>query len=149
MVRGLGLVRASGDAPVPGGHGGFDDSGVSRKCGVDDGEARAPFEVSDESGAELGVGGEMEFVGRLEEKGDPAVALLLSDAFAEVMTDHGGVSAVEGGVVGGAAEDLGDELGHVLEVLLWHGGEEGREERVGEDLLVEAVDKTGEDFLAA
>jgi hypothetical protein len=60
----------------------------------------------------------LELVGGFEEEPHPALALLLGDAFAEVVTDHGSVSAVEGGVVGGATEDLGDELGYVLEVGL-------------------------------
>jgi hypothetical protein len=37
----------------------------------------------------------------------------------------------------------------VLEVGLRHVAEEGLEERVGRDLLVEAVDETAEDFAAA
>ena len=146
---GFGLVGTSGDAPVPGGHGGFGDCGVGRKGGVDDGQARAPFEIGDEGGAELGAGGKLELVGGFEEEPDPAVALLLGDAFAEVVADHGGVAAVEGGVVGGAAENLGDELGYVLEVGLSHVAEERLEERVGGDLLVEAVNEPGEDFAAA
>jgi hypothetical protein len=117
--------------------------------GVDDGEAGAPFEVGDEGGAELRIGGELKFVGGFEEEPDPALALLLGDVFAEVVADHGGVSAVERGVVGGAAEDLGDELGYALEVGLRDAAEERLEERVGGDLLVEAVDEPGEDFAAA
>jgi hypothetical protein len=125
------------------------DCGVGGEVGVDDGEAGAPFEVGDEGGAELGIGGELKFVGGFEEEPDPALALLPGDVFAEVVADHGGVSAVEGGVVGRAAEDLGDELGYVLEVGLRHATEERLEERVGGDLLVEAVDEPGEDFAAA
>jgi hypothetical protein len=144
----FGMVGTSRDAPVPGGHGGLGDGSIRGKGGVDDGETRAPFEVGDESGTEFGVGGKLELVGGFEEP-DPALALLLGDAFAEVVADHGGVSAVEGGVVGGAAEDFGDELGYVPKVLLRHGGEEWCEERVGGDFLVEAVDETVEDFVAA
>jgi len=62
-----------------------------------------------------------------------------SDAFAEVVADHGGVSAVEGGVVGGAAEDFGDEGCDVLEVLLRHVGEERSEDGVGGNFFVEAA----------
>ena len=143
------MVGSAGDAPVPGGHGSFVDSGVGGEGGVDDGEARAPLEVSDEGGAELGVGGEVEFVGGFEEETDPVLALLFGDAFAEVVTDHGGVSAVMGGVAGGATEDFGDEGGYVLEVLLGHVGEEGSEDGVGGDFLVEAVDEGVERFCAA
>ncbi len=146
---GVGLVGASGDSPVPGGHGGVGDGGVGGQGGVDDGEAGAPFEVGDEGGAELGVGGEFQLVGGFEEEVDPALALGLGDAFAEVMFDHCRVSAVEGGVVGGAAEDLGDELGYVVEVLLWHVCEEGLEEGVSGDLLVETVDEAVEGFCSA
>jgi hypothetical protein len=45
---------------------------------------------------------------------------------------------VLGGVVGGAAEDFGDELSYVSEVLLGHVGEEGFEDGVGGDFFVEA-----------
>jgi hypothetical protein len=117
--------------------------------GVDDCETGAPFKVGDESGAELGIGGEAEFVGGFEQEGDPAPTLRFGDAAAEVLADHGGVSAVVGGVIGRATEDLGDEGGDVLEMLLRHVGEEGSEQRVGGDLLVEAVDEAVEDFVAA
>jgi hypothetical protein len=55
------------------------DCGVGGEVGVDDGEAGAPFEVGDEGGAELGIGGELKFVGGFEEEPDPALALLLGD----------------------------------------------------------------------
>lgn len=143
------MVRAAGDSPVPGGHGGIGDGSVGGEGGVDDGEAGAPLDVGDEGGAELGVGGEGQFVGGLEEELHPALALLVGDAFAEVMADHVGVSAVVGGVTGGAAEDLADEGGDVLEVLGRHAGEEWGEQRIDGDLLVEAGDEGAERFGSA
>lgn len=77
------------------------------------------------------------------------LALLFGDAFAEVVADHSCVSAVKGGVIGGAAEDFGDELGNVLKVLLGHVSEEGRENWIGGDLLVEPLDEAVEGFCAA
>ena len=143
------MVGAAGDAPVPGGHGGFGDGGVGGEGGVDDGEAGASFEVGDEGGAELGVGGKSLLVGGFEEELEPALALLVGDAFAEVVFDHVGVSAVVGGIVGGAAEDLADEGGYVLEMLGRHLGEERGEQRVGGNFFVEAGDEGAERFCSA
>jgi hypothetical protein len=116
-VLGIGLVGAAGNTPAPGGHGGFFDGRAGGEGGVDDGEAGAPLQVGYEGGAELGIGGELEFVGGFEEEGHPTLALLVSDVSVEVVADHLGVSSMEGGVVGGAAKDLADELGNVSEVL--------------------------------
>ena len=145
----IGDVRASGDAPVPGGHGSGLDGGVGGKSGVDDGQAGAPFEIGDEGGAEFGVGGKTLLVGGLEQELEPAFALLVGDALAEVMLDHRGVSAVVIGVFRGSTEDLADEGGDVLEVLRRHAGEERGEERIEGDLLVEALDEGAEGFGSA
>ena len=134
----LRLVRTTGDTPTPDGHGGFGDYGVDGEGGVDDGEARAPLEIGDEGGAELGVRGELEFIGRFEEEGHPALALLVCDVAVEMMADHFSMPTVEGGVIGGSTEDFGDELGDVLEVLRGHTGKDRREDRVVRNFLVEA-----------
>jgi hypothetical protein len=141
--------RAAGDAPIPARHRPGVERGACGEGGVDDGEARAPFEVGEEGGAELGVGGEALLVGGFEQEGEPALALLLGDAFAEVVLDHGEVAALVGGVVGRAAEDFGDEFCDVLEVLGVHASEERGEDGIGGDLLIEAVDEPGEGFGAA
>jgi hypothetical protein len=65
------------------------------------------------------------------------------------MADHGNVSAMKSGVIIGATQYLGDELGHVLEVLLRHLGEERLKKRVGRNLLIEAVDETIEGLCTA
>lgn len=145
----IGQIRTAGDSPVPGGHGSRFNGCLRRKSGVDDGEAGAPFEIGDEGGAELGVGGEALLVGGLEEELHPAPALLVGDASAEMVLDHSGVAAMVGGVVVGAAEDFADEGCDVLEVLGRHVGEERCEERVGGDFLVEALDEGTEGFGAA
>ena len=77
------------------------------------------------------------------------LALLFGDAFAKMVANHGGMPAVQGGVVGGAAEDFGNEGCDMLEVLLRHLGEEGSEDWVGGNLFVEAGDEAIERFAAA
>src|ERR1700730_5405871 len=75
LVGAVGLVWAAGDAPVPGGHGGFRDGSGGGEGGVEDGEAGAPFKVGDEGGTELGVGGKVHLVGGLEEEVDQLLGL--------------------------------------------------------------------------
>jgi hypothetical protein len=143
------LVRTSGNAPVPGRHGGIGYLGIGGQGRVDHCQTGAPLEVCDEGRAEFGVGWEALLVGGLEEEGEPAFALLFGDSFAEMMLDHGGVSTMVHGIVGGSTEDFADEGGDVLEVVGWHGGEERREDGIGGNLPVEAGDESREGFLSA
>jgi hypothetical protein len=61
---------------------------------VDDGQARAPFEVSDERRAELGIVRHAEFVSGGQQQFHPAPALVLHEVAFEVLADHVRMAAV-------------------------------------------------------
>ena len=111
---------------------------VGGECGVDNGEARSPFQVSDQGGAELGVFGELQLVGGLEEEGHPAAPLVLREVPVEVLLDHVRMAAVLLGIGRRAAEDFREEGGDVSGMVGAHVGEERRKQRVVLHVLVEA-----------
>lgn len=146
---GFGIVRligAAGNTPVPGGHGRIGDRSIDGERRVDNGKTRAPLEISDEGGTELRIGGEFELVCSFKKEANPALALLLCDASPEVMADHGSVSSLKSGVIIGAAQYLSNKLGHMLKMLLRHLSEERLENRIGRNLLIEAIDETVDGF---
>ena len=117
----LGLVGTAGHAPVPAGHG----LGVSDRIfgapGIEDGDAAAPFEVTDQRRAELRVGWQADVVRGIEKELHPSLALWLVEHFADMVGDHDGVTtAVIRGVFWGATEYFADEVGDVTRVVGGH-----------------------------
>ena len=77
------------------------------------------------------------------------LALLLRNAFAQMVPDHGRVPAVQCGIVRRTAKHFGNELRDVLEVFFGHGGKERRNYRIRRDLFVEKANQLRQYFAAA
>src|SRR5258708_5788119 len=67
---------------------------VGTRLRVDHGEPRAPLEVRDEWGSDLGIARPADFVGALQQKLRPGGALLLRQCAASVPVDHVPMPAV-------------------------------------------------------
>jgi hypothetical protein len=87
--------------------------------------------------ANLRIARRADLVGALEEHGEPALAVGLGELAADVVNEHGAMAAVVLAVRLGPTEHLGDERGHVLDVIGRHRGEHRGEQRIAGDAGVE------------
>src|SRR3954447_2632547 len=135
-------------APAPAGHGRLRRGGRIglRVCQR---QAGAPFDVGQQGRAELGVGGEPRVVGGQRDQRDPAEALRLGDGQPLVLAEHVRIPPVALGVVGRAAEDLGQPGRDAPRMVGGHAREHRRQQLVAADPLVEGLGEAAEGGLAA
>ncbi len=132
------LVGPTRHAPVPAGHRFGVGNGVFGELRIYDGDAGAPFEVADQGRAKFGVGGYPDLVGGVEEELHPSLALGFVEHLSDVVGDHDGVAAAVGfGVFFGTAEYFADEVGDMTGVIRGHLPENGTDEVILEDFIVE------------
>jgi hypothetical protein len=143
------LVRPSWYTPIPLGHGSFFDVRIGWKRRIDDSKARTPFQVCDKRRPKLWVGRKVQFIGGLEEKSHPVLALLLRGALSKVVANHRGMSAMLCRILRRTAKNLSDELSDVLEMSGVHMPEKRFEERIGRNLFVKARYQRRQDFRSA
>jgi len=105
------------------------------------GQPGAPFQVADQRGAELRVGGQVRVVsGQAHQRGEPE-SLVGGDAHVAVVGEHGRVAAEPLGVPGRAAEHLAPPGGDVLAVgRTYTTGEQRAEQVVALNPVIEAAD---------
>jgi len=118
----------------------LEDLGVGLRVG--ECQARAPFDIGDEGGPELGVVRKPSVVGCEAQQRGEAKALIRCDPEPAVVAQHALVSAQLLGVPGRAAEHLAPPGSDVRAVLLADAaGEERRQQLVAFDTVVEGVDQ--------
>src|ERR1019366_4382029 len=122
---GGGFGGRAGRAPVPAGQRATRFGAVRGLRRRDPG---APVQVGGEGGAELGVGGQAGLVGGQAGQRDPAGSLVLGETSSRGRRPRT--------VLGGAAEDLGEDGGRTLRVVRGQGGELGRQQVVGGHVLL-------------
>jgi len=110
--------------------------------GIEDGDAAAPFEVTDKGGSEFRVGGQPDLVGGIEEDLHPPFPFLFIKHFPDMVGDHNGVAAaVVPGIFFRATEYFGDEIGDMTGMIGGHLPEDGTDEVVLQHLIVKDPEK--------
>ena len=132
------------------GHGFGISNRVFSGSGIDDGDPAAPFEVSDQGGAEFGVGGYPDLIGRIQEELYPAFSFRLVEVFPDMMGDHDGMAAgIVLCIVFGAAEDLPYEMGNMPGMVGRHMLEDRTDEVILKDLAIKNPEEGLQGFFAA
>src|SRR4029079_8838410 len=103
-----GDIRTLDLSPAPGGHRRIDRRDYSR-LRIQNGQARSPFQIGDEGGAELGIRAHSDLVRAVQEERDTALPLGVGEGASEMALDHVGVAAPRAAVPLRPAQDLGDE----------------------------------------
>jgi hypothetical protein len=146
----FGLIGAAGYAPIPTGHGFSAGDRVFGSLGIDDGDSTAPFEVTDQGATKFGVGGHTYLVGGVEEKLHPSFTFRFVEHFPDVVGDHDGVATtVVSCVICGAPEDFAYEVCDMTGMIRGHIFEDGADQVVFENFLVEDLKEVLQDGFAS
>lgn len=111
---------------------------LSTRLRIDDRQARAPLQVSDQRGAEFGIVGHARCVRRFQQQRDPTPAHVVRQMTIEVVLDHVRMAAVMLRVCCRPSQHLRQKRRHVARVVRTHVRKHRREQCVLCDMLIKA-----------